>query len=248
MSNPIKILFNEVQITGGVSESGADGVTVVSGGADDQLTSASALFQTNGTAPGETLTITGGGDAGSYIVKSVDSETQITIVGTWPVGGLTGQVYSVGSNDFLGLRPGSTAVVTGPQHGSIIYSECASSGLFQFQAGQPYGPDALDWIRIERIILYLDEANITALSLTVFPPEGDSYPIPFVRDLTDWATGGMERILHLGRCGLRLRPGSSLKLETLDAVNLQMAEVWWERERQIRQDPTTGAEVFAYGV
>jgi len=154
----------------------------------------------------------------------------------------------VTQDEFDGKAPDSGATIKGPNYGSISYEDCAEAGLFTFQLGAQFGPDSLDWIRVERIILYLDEAAISDVSLNVIPPEGSAYPIPFVRDLADWQGGGMERILHLANCGLRLRPGSSIQLITTGATVSQMAEVWWERERQIRQDLSSGNEVFAYGV
>jgi len=136
----------------------------------------------------------------------------------------------------------------GPEHGSVVYSGCTNCGLFTFQLGHRFGPDPLDWIRVERILLSLDEADITAVRLVVIPPEGASYEAPFIRDLTEYNNAGMERLLFLNGCSLRLRPGSSIKLTTGGANSPQLAEVWWERERQIREDLSTGNEVFAYGI
>jgi len=154
----------------------------------------------------------------------------------------------VTQDEFDGNRPDAGADIAGPNHGSIRYGNCSEAGLFEFQVGQPHGADPLDWIRVERILLYLDEANITDVSLVIIPPEGNAFPIPFIRDLTEWENGGMERLLFLNGAQLRLRPGCKLKLTTADAAAPQMAEVWWERERQIRADIATGNEVFAYGV
>ena len=148
--------------------------------------------------------------------------------------------------NFDGAAPDVAPV--SPAHGSILYPGCTNCGLFTFQLGAAYGPDPLDWIRVERILLALDEADISAVRLVVLPPEGASFEAPFIRSLAEWNNAGMERLLFLNGAGLRLRPGSSLKLTTSGANSVQMAEVWWERERQIRPDPVTGADVFAYGV
>lgn len=242
-----KILFNEVQSTGGNIASGTDGATTVTGGADDTLDSAASTFQTDGVLPGHTVTIsTGAADDGTYTVKQVNSETKLTIEGTWPAGGLAAQVFSIDCYNFVGATPVG-GVVDGPKHGSIITSTAKAAGLCTFQLGQPYGPEVLDWIRVERIILALDEDNITDVRLTLVPPDTGVPEVPFVRDLAEWTGAGMERILFL-HGALRLRPGYQVKLTTVGAIAPQMAEVWWERERQIRTDLSTGNEVFAFGV
>jgi len=154
----------------------------------------------------------------------------------------------VSKTNFDGARPDALAQVGGPRYGTIKYVDCTNCGLFQFQVGQPHGADALDWIRVERVFLSLDEADISDVRLVIVPPEGGSFEAPFVRDLAEWDAAGIERMMFTNGAGLRLRPGSSLKLTTVGANSPQMAEVWWERERQIRADRSSGNEVFAYGV
>lgn len=244
MTDPIRILFNEVQTLGGTTATKGDGQTTKVVG-DDQFDSASSTFLADSVKVGDKLTIIGGADAGSYTIAVVDSETQLHVSGEWPAGGLSGQDFTITRYDFNGSRPDAGATINGPQYGSIHYVNCVDAGLWEFQVSRPHGADPLDWIRVERTILYLDEANITDVRFSIIPPDSTLPDAPLVRDLAEWNAAGMERLLFL-HGPLRLRPGCKIKLTTEGAQAKQSAEVWWERERQVRPDPTTGADVFAY--
>jgi hypothetical protein len=88
------------------SQSGNDGATVVAG---NIFTAATGLFITNSIQPGDMLTITGGGDAGTYSVYAVQSETALLInpLTPWPTGGLVNQTWALTSQvaGFVALYP-----------------------------------------------------------------------------------------------------------------------------------------------
>lgn len=62
-----------------VLQSGTDGVS-----SGSTFTSATGLFSTRGVQPGDILTITGGTNAGDYLVSAVGSDTSITVVSPFP--------------------------------------------------------------------------------------------------------------------------------------------------------------------
>jgi len=242
----IRIVFNEVQRTGN-SVVGTDGATVN----PNVFNSAGSQFQTDGIKSGDVLVITGGADAGTYVVATVPLETQLTIVGAWPVGGTVGNTFAASSTDFTGQAP--DVVHEDPKYGSIVYDGCAEAGLFKFQAGvSPWGADSLDWINVWRIMPFIDLDNITDFTISIVPPEvaqsGLSYPeAEWISNLADYTGTLCEKLLHLSNPLLTLRPGSQLRITTTGAEVPQIVEVWWGRARQIRPNER-GSEYFAYGV
>lgn len=78
------------------AQAGADGVT--SGGVGGHtFTSNSARFVDQGVLAGDSLVITGGVDAGTYPIASVDSNTQLTTTSAvgWADGTLSSQTWSI---------------------------------------------------------------------------------------------------------------------------------------------------------
>jgi len=156
-----------------------------------------------------------------------------------------------GNEDFTGEIPDVTP--EDPKYGSIVYHDCTKSGIFTFQAGVlPWGANRLDWIKVWRVIPYIDLVNVTDFRVTIIPPETAQSGLPFpeavwVTSLTDYTDALMEKLLHLSNPLLTLRPGCQLKITTTGATVPQMVEVWWERARQIRPNER-GSEYFAYGV
>ena len=164
------------------------------------------------------------------------------------------EVHKTNSTEenFTGGVPVDGLTPDTPQHGSIVYEPSEESGLFKFQVGATYGANPLDWIRIIRVIPYIQLGTITAFTVSIIPPEtalgGVTYPdAQVVSTLAEYTNGGMEKMYHLANSSLRLRPGSQLKITTAGATAVQMCEVWWERERQLRPNEH-GNEIFAYGV
>jgi hypothetical protein len=73
---------------------------------DGELSSASATFETDLVEVGMTVTATDGTNTETKEIKSVDSETKITVDGTW-LGGLvgTGRAWIVNEAGLVGLYP-----------------------------------------------------------------------------------------------------------------------------------------------
>lgn len=115
--------------------SGTDGVTAASG----VFTSASATFQTDGVAAGYQLVLhtLGASDTRDrYVIDSVDSETQLTITGTFPTN-TTGFYYEVSrfqadeglqllrsSGDLSGDGPHDMSTNFDLQHDSAVLDIC----------------------------------------------------------------------------------------------------------------------------
>jgi hypothetical protein len=85
-------------------------------------------FTTEDVQPGDLLTLLTGGDAGQYIVKSVapgGTVTQLTIVGVFPVGGLSSIDYTIG--DRFGVTLGFDTTIT-PAAGKLYLGEAYFDG------------------------------------------------------------------------------------------------------------------------
>lgn len=63
------------------------------------VTSAGALFKTYNIKPGDTLRITAGNNLGDYVIRTIDSNTQLTLASNVTNTG-TGQSYEAGANWF----------------------------------------------------------------------------------------------------------------------------------------------------
>lgn len=242
-----RIVFYEIQRTAANQlAAAADGAPAALG----VFTSPSATFQTSGVVAGQKLTIAAGVDAGTYVIASVDSETQLTIVGLFPVGGGGPDAYTVDSSlDFIGVKPAVTPLI---QYGYAHYNNCNQAGLFDFQKNaSQYGTNPVtDWLTLMSFRLYLDLANLSALSFNIINPEGDKSPIY----LKGWdtyynvgpATGsGDQDTVNIGTTQFMLRPGCSLELVTTGATTVQCAEVWWERARVVKPN-YHGDDYFEY--
>jgi len=73
------------------------------GGLDNQFYELGALFITNGVVPGDTVTITGGPNAGSYTIATVPSETTLTIATKFPSVGTVNEVWSITHGDTINV-------------------------------------------------------------------------------------------------------------------------------------------------
>jgi hypothetical protein len=242
-----RIVFWEVQrMVSQPITNAADGATVVVG---NVFNSASSHFIADGVVPGDILTITGGADAGTYVIATVPLDTRLTVVGAWPVGGLVNQTFAVTTHtNFTGVAPAQNALGTildpdTVQYGYVRYGNCARGGLFDFEANvDQWGTNPLtDWLRVMQFRLYLDLATpLTALTFDIISPEGFVAPI-FLKGWDTFynvgaATGsGDQDSYMIQHQPFVLRPGCSLRLITAGAGAglVQAAEVWWERERVV---------------
>lgn len=89
-----------------VLQGGSDGVS-----SGSTFTSATGLFTTRGVQPGDVLTITGGANAGDYLVSSVGSDTTITMVSPFPAN-ISAMTWSIGDKltpnvGFVAVTPGT---------------------------------------------------------------------------------------------------------------------------------------------
>lgn len=236
----------------------ADGATVVVGNVFNSL---SSLFITDGVVPGDILTITGGVDAGVYVIATVPTENRLTTVGAWPVGGLINQVFAITTHtNFTGAvpvqdAPGAVIAPDVVQYGSVLYGNCARGGLFDFEANiAQWGSDPVaDWIRVMQFRLYIDlDTPLTELAFDIISPEGFESPIY----LKGWDTfynvgvitgSGDQDSYAIQHQDFVLRPGCSLRLTTagVGVGVVQAAEVWWERERRVVPN-THGDDYFFY--
>ena len=78
-------------------QAGTDGANA----AATVFTSATATFKAKNLKPGDILRITSGPNIGDWPIRSVDSDTQVTIAGTFPDTSETSQAYEAGSNWFM---------------------------------------------------------------------------------------------------------------------------------------------------
>jgi len=117
-------------------QSGVDGVIGTGIGADSIFTSAGAKFSTaklGQVLPGDELVITGGGAAGTYPIASVDSDTQIHVIGKIKQTGVSGQTWAIKDNHHPNIgvvRAGGATTPPAFQAGRAYIGECiySSSG------------------------------------------------------------------------------------------------------------------------
>lgn len=106
-----------------VLQSGTDGVS-----SGSTFTSATGLFSTRGVQPGDILTISGGANAGDYLVSNVGSDTTITVVSPFP-SNISAMSWSV--NDKMAPNIGfvaETAGVAPPYVAGRVYLAEATFG------------------------------------------------------------------------------------------------------------------------